>query len=100
MILRMLPYLVTLRSPAGRNEGSAGIYCLYLQGRRQEYIATLRGCAWLIRQVLDWVVGIIAPDTFTKLGTTGNTAVSLFHALSISPLHTHWDSQSSLVVSW
>jgi hypothetical protein len=38
--------------------------------------------------------------TFTQLGTTSSTALSLFYTLYSSPLHTHKDSQSSLVVSW
>jgi hypothetical protein len=37
---------------------------------------------------------------FTELGTTGNTALLLFYTLYRSPLHTHYGSQSSLVVSW
>jgi hypothetical protein len=36
---------------------------------------------------------------FTKLGTTGNTALSLVYTLYNSQLHTHEDYQSSLVVS-
>jgi hypothetical protein len=40
------------------------------------------------------------PYTLTQFGTTSNTALSLFYTHSSSPLHTHWSSQSSLVVSW
>jgi hypothetical protein len=36
----------------------------------------------------------------TVLGTTGNTAHSLIYTLYSSPLHTHYGSQPSLVVSW
>jgi hypothetical protein len=38
--------------------------------------------------------------TFIHFGTTGSTTQSLFYTLSSSPLHTHQDSQSSLVASW
>jgi hypothetical protein len=37
---------------------------------------------------------------FTQLGTRGNTALSLIYTLYDSQLHKHYDSQSSLVVSW
>jgi hypothetical protein len=36
----------------------------------------------------------------TQLGTTGDTALSLFYTLYNSPLHTLKGPQSSLVVSW
>jgi hypothetical protein len=36
----------------------------------------------------------------SQLGNTGNTALSLFYTLCSSPLHTHWISKSSPVVTW
>jgi hypothetical protein len=36
----------------------------------------------------------------SQLETTGNTALSLIYTLYSSPLHTHYGSQSSLVVFW
>jgi hypothetical protein len=59
-----------------------------------------RGYAWLIRRVLDWMNGFIAPYTLIQFGTTGDTALSLFYTLYNSPLHTNKGPQSSLVVSW
>jgi hypothetical protein len=41
-------------------------------------------------EVLDWMIGYIAPYyRFTHFGTIGNTALPLFYTLSSSPLHTH-----------
>jgi hypothetical protein len=51
------------------------------------------------RRGLDWMIGFI--DTlFPKLGTTGNTELLLIYTLYSLPLHTHYESQSSLAVSW
>jgi hypothetical protein len=52
----------------------------------REILLTLR---MTIEGVLDWMIGFIAPYTFTQFGTTGNTALSLFCTLYTSPLHTH-----------
>lgn len=62
------------------------IYYLYLYDC---YTVMCKGCVWLIRRVFDWMIGSIAPYTFTQVETTGNTALSLFSTLSSSPLHTH-----------
>jgi hypothetical protein len=41
-----------------------------------------------IRQVLDWMIGFIAPYTFTQLGTTGNySAIADFHNLQFTVSH-------------
>jgi hypothetical protein len=37
--------------------------------------------AWLIRRVLCWLIGWIAPYTFTQLGTAGNTVLSPIYTL-------------------
>jgi hypothetical protein len=46
------------------------------------------------------MIGFITPYIFTHLRTTGNTALSFFYTLYSSPLHMHYNFQSSLVVSW
>jgi hypothetical protein len=51
-----------------------------------------------IGDVLDWMIGF--HTLCTPLGTTGNySAITDLHTFS-SPLHTHYGSQPSLVVSW
>jgi hypothetical protein len=49
-----------------------------------------------------WIgwLDLLTPYRVTQFGTAGNTELSLFYRLYSSPLHTHYDSQSSLVVSW
>jgi hypothetical protein len=37
---------------------------------------------------------------YSQLGTRGTTELSLIYTYYSSPLHTHYGSQSSLVISW
>jgi hypothetical protein len=36
---------------------------------------------------LDWIIGFIAPYTFTHFGTTGNTVLLIFYTYSSSLAH-------------
>jgi hypothetical protein len=66
--------------------------CLYLN-----IVTCIRDVA--IRRVLHWMMGFV--DCYiTHLAVTNNTALSLIYTLYSSPLHTHYCSQSSLVVFW
>jgi hypothetical protein len=43
---------------------------------------------WLIRRVLDWVIGFIAPHTFTQFRTTVNySASAILHTLQFTVTH-------------
>jgi hypothetical protein len=82
-----------------------GFFCTFL-GRESTLVTETRfkgRACWcptcrVTRRVLDWIIGFIAPYTFTQPGTTGNTAQSVVCTLSSSPLRTR--ILSSLVVSW
>jgi hypothetical protein len=66
---------------------------------KENTIAPCRRYAWLIDGLLDWMIGFI--DTlYIQLGTTGNSSATAISALYSSPLHMHYNSQSSPVVSW
>jgi hypothetical protein len=42
----------------------------------------------LTRRVFDWMIGFIAPYTFTQFGTTGNySAVAIQHTLQLTVAH-------------
>jgi hypothetical protein len=46
------------------------------------------GVPWLIRQVLDWMIGFISPSTFTQFGTTGSySAVAFLHTFEFTVAH-------------
>jgi hypothetical protein len=71
---------------------------IYFLSRRYDVsIRVVR--AWLIDGVLNWMIGFI-DALYTQHGTTGSRALSVIYTLYTSQLHTHYDSQSSLVVSW
>jgi hypothetical protein len=45
-------------------------------------------CSWLIRWVLDWMIGFIAPYTFAQFGTTGKySAIAIPHTLQFTVAH-------------
>jgi hypothetical protein len=62
-------------------------------------IPRLGGLCVTYRRVLDWI-NRFSDTLYTHLGTTGNTALLLIYTLYSSPLHAHYGSQSSLVISW
>jgi hypothetical protein len=82
------------------NTGPSFRHLPQLRPKKLLILSRFRGCAWLIRRVLDWMIGFIVPDIFTQLRTLGNTVLPLFYILRSSPFHTHYDSQSSLAVYW
>jgi hypothetical protein len=48
---------------------------------------------------LDWMIGFIAPCTFTTRDYRQYSAIAILHTLYSSSLHTHYGSQPSLIVS-
>jgi hypothetical protein len=52
------------------------------------------------KQLLDWMTGFIDGFFVQSLLITSITALSLIYTLSSSSLYSHWDSQSSLFVTW
>jgi hypothetical protein len=81
------------------------VFVLSFSTVMMELLAT---CKDDYRRRLNWLIGFIAPYTFTQLGTRDNAALALVYILYSPPLHTHThthtytpgDCQSSLVVSW
>jgi hypothetical protein len=66
------------------------IFCwIYFWMTQIIHILSRVGDACLIRLVLDWMIGFIAPYTFTQLGTTGNySAIALLHPSEFTVSHT------------
>jgi hypothetical protein len=57
-------------------------------------------CRGDYRRGSDWMIGFIAPCTPTQFRTTGNySAIAIMHTFQFTVAHTHYSSQSSLVVS-
>jgi hypothetical protein len=90
--LQCAPILTALL-PGKTKQPRANQYCCSL------ILPRVRGCCVTYNTGFgldDWIDCTL----FTQLGTTGNTTLLLIYILYSSPLHTHYDSQSSLVVSW
>jgi hypothetical protein len=62
------------------------VICKVISAKKRDILSSV---GVTIDGVLDWTIGFIAHYTFTQLGTTGNTALSLFYTLYSSPLYTH-----------
>jgi hypothetical protein len=82
--------LVTHSSPA------SVMICAASYPRIRKYLTDFRVVTY--KRVLDWMIRFIY-ILYKQLGTIGNRALSLIYTLSSSPLHTHWGSQSLVVVS-
>jgi hypothetical protein len=58
---------------------------------RVGFILSCAGVSY--RPVLDWMIGFIAPVTFTQVGTTGNySAVAILRAIQLTVPHSVWFS--------
>jgi hypothetical protein len=68
---------------------------------QEQYTLTIEGvCACVTYKTGSGLNDWITDTLFTQFGTTGNAALSLIYTHCSSPFHTHYGSQSSLVVSW
>jgi hypothetical protein len=82
IIIILLWFTYWLRQPGTTYSTNTKRWQLH---KHKQQVLLLSRVAWLIRRVLDWMIGFI--DTlFTQLGTT---ALSLFYALSSSALYTY-----------